>query len=389
MIVPCINEGLKALHEQDIVHRDIKPSNIFYSDAYDSVIIGDFGISSVLSDDISVRATTMSRTLGYAAPETSAGFISSESDYYSFGITLLHLITGQDPFVGMTDMQILMLTLNKKLEIPQTIGKRCASLIKGLTLKDRQDRWGYDEVKRWLNNENVELVEKDRKIEGIKPYNFGRKYYYDLQSLSMAFAENWENAKKHLYRGMVEKNIAQYGEEYVSQCMDLKELDDKDVAVFKLIYLLNADAPLCYKGELYHDIDSLGIKMAGNVNVFDENIMEMIYNGCLLEYVENAGYDDAFVKRIKEITEYINSGNPEFYYALMYTLYPALGYTINNCKFDKVEDLVLYINSQNSDIIEELAEELIDDELFQMWVYASGFTKQLLEWKKIYEEAVW
>lgn len=389
IIIPCLNEGLKALHEQGIVHRDIKPSNIFYNDDCSYVIIGDFGISSILNNDVSIRATTMSRTLGYAAPETSAGFISYESDYYSFGITLLHLLIGQDPFAGMTDMQILMQTINKKIEIPQIINKRLATLIKGLTLKDRNDRWGYNEVKRWLNNEKVDLVEKTNKVPGIKPYNFGRKHYYDLESLSMAFAENWENAKKHLYRGMVEKNISQYGEEYASQCIELKDIEDKDVAVFKLIYILNKDAPLCYKGELYNDIDSVGIKIAEHMDKFDENIIEMINNGCFMEYVNNAGYDEVFINKMREITDLINAGSKEYYYALMYTLNPSIGYTINDLKFDSLENFVSYLNSQSSDVIEELADELINDDIFQMWIYASGYPKQLMEWKKIYEKVEW
>lgn len=65
------------------------------------MVIGDFGISSVLNKDVSVRATSMSRTMGYSAPETSNGFISKESDYYSFGITLYHLVLGTDPFAGI------------------------------------------------------------------------------------------------------------------------------------------------------------------------------------------------------------------------------------------------------------------------------------------------
>ena len=44
VIIPCINEGLKALHDKDIIHRDIKPANIFWSEDRGKVIIGDFGI---------------------------------------------------------------------------------------------------------------------------------------------------------------------------------------------------------------------------------------------------------------------------------------------------------------------------------------------------------
>ena len=65
IITPSVNEGLKALHNQDIIHRDIKPSNMFYNDSKDKIVLGDFGISSVLKSDVSVRATNMSRTFGY------------------------------------------------------------------------------------------------------------------------------------------------------------------------------------------------------------------------------------------------------------------------------------------------------------------------------------
>ena len=53
-----------------------------------------------MKSDVSVRVTNMSRTFGYAAPETSTGFVSKESDYYSLGITLLHILLGQDSFFG-------------------------------------------------------------------------------------------------------------------------------------------------------------------------------------------------------------------------------------------------------------------------------------------------
>lgn len=165
---------------------------------------------------------------------------------------------GQDPFAGMTDMQILYSTINKPLEIPSTIPQRLQQLIRGLTVKDRNNRWGYEEVSRWLNNEDVEIKER-RTYKGMKPYNFMNNRYFGLDEISMAFAADWDNAMKHLYRGLVDKNIVQYGEEYANKIIDLKNLEDKDIAVFKMIYILNKNAPLCFKGAIYTDLQALGM----------------------------------------------------------------------------------------------------------------------------------
>ena len=209
VIIPGVNAGLHALHAKGIVHRDIKPSNIFFTNNHTSVVVGDFGISSVLNTNMSVRATGMARTLGYAAPETSTGYISKESDYYSFGVTLLHIVLGKDPFEGMTDMQILFQTVNEGLNIPSSVDPDIASLIKGLTIKDRTLRWGYDEVIAWLKGAAPALPEKGnvRKTlsgKAARPYRFANQYYTSLSELERAFARDWTNAKKHLYRGLIE-----------------------------------------------------------------------------------------------------------------------------------------------------------------------------------------
>jgi len=154
-VVPDVNEALNVIHQKNIVHRDIKPGNMFFTDGKNHVVIGDFGISSQLTDKEDVRITNCKRTPGYSAPETAHGFVSIESDYYSFGVSLLNLATGIDPFTGMNDLQILMCTLNYPLEIPSSVSSRLAKLIRGLTRKDRMERWGYNEIKQWLiNTEN-------------------------------------------------------------------------------------------------------------------------------------------------------------------------------------------------------------------------------------------
>ena len=100
------------------------------------------------------------RTDGYAAPEVYNQFICKENDYYSFGIMLLELALGEHPFKGFTSEQIMKVTLMDSVSIPSHIPQRLSKLIKGLTRKDRTNRWGYDEVKLWLNGEDVNVLRK-------------------------------------------------------------------------------------------------------------------------------------------------------------------------------------------------------------------------------------
>lgn len=388
VVVKSVNEGLKVLHDNGVIHRDIKPSNLFLNDDETRVVLGDFGISSILDSNVSVRSTSMSRTFGYSAPETSSGYVSKESDYYSFGITLLHLAIGQDPFAGMTDMQILYQTINKPLIIPTTVSPRLTQLIKGLTVKDRNNRWGYDEVTRWLNKEEVEIKERNT-YKGLKPYTFNYNKYYGLDEISMAFANDWDNAIKHLYRGLVEKNVLQYGEEYVSQIADAKNVGDQDVAVFKMIYILNPHAPLCFKGNVYADLQSLGMAMYEKGAKQDNDILKLITSGCLLEYIEKNTFNDEFKEQITFITQQLQNSKNDYYFALMYLLYPEIGFEYNKKKYVNLEDFINDLEKNSSEQITKICQDLISNKLFIMWIYSLGYFKQVENWIKVYEKAVW
>jgi tRNA A-37 threonylcarbamoyl transferase component Bud32 len=90
-----ICDVLEYLHQQKppIIFRDLKPSNIMIEPDGNIKLI-DFGIAKVLQP--SQRGTQIG-TPGYAPPEQYQGIATPESDIFSLGATLHHMLTGRDP----------------------------------------------------------------------------------------------------------------------------------------------------------------------------------------------------------------------------------------------------------------------------------------------------
>jgi serine/threonine protein kinase len=86
-------ETTEYLHKKKLVHRDIKPSNLLMSD---TVVILDFGAAE-FQKPYSSQSNSIIGTPGYQCPESFRGIISTQSDIYSIGATLLFLLTKQAP----------------------------------------------------------------------------------------------------------------------------------------------------------------------------------------------------------------------------------------------------------------------------------------------------
>ncbi|XP_057843796.2 G-type lectin S-receptor-like serine/threonine-protein kinase At2g19130 [Cryptomeria japonica] len=90
--------GLLYLHEQcsdRIIHGDIKPENILLDKDFIPKL-GDFGLAKLVGRDFSKVVTATRGTRGYLAPEWLSGLpITPKVDVYSFGMTLLEIISGR------------------------------------------------------------------------------------------------------------------------------------------------------------------------------------------------------------------------------------------------------------------------------------------------------
>ncbi|KAG8074982.1 hypothetical protein GUJ93_ZPchr0006g44721 [Zizania palustris] len=117
-----IADALDYLHNScspPIIHCDLKPSNVLLREDL-TACIGDFGLAKLLPDPAShgvanAESTIGIRgTIGYVAPEYgTTGKVTASGDVYSFGITLLEIISGKAP----TDDE-----LGDSLTLPEFVG---------------------------------------------------------------------------------------------------------------------------------------------------------------------------------------------------------------------------------------------------------------------------
>ena len=105
-IVIQILSGVQEAHQHDIYHRDLKPANIIIT-RDNTVKILDFGIAKISGVDITTTGCQVG-TLAYMSPEQLQGTeANQQSDIWSCGVIFYELLTGQRPFRGKENHQIM------------------------------------------------------------------------------------------------------------------------------------------------------------------------------------------------------------------------------------------------------------------------------------------
>ncbi|KAK5173450.1 serine/threonine protein kinase [Saxophila tyrrhenica] len=93
-------QGVKYLHERNIVHRDIKPENILLTDKNLNVKLADFGLAKIIGEES--FTTTLCGTPSYVAPEilqqTNHRRYTRAVDVWSLGVVLYISLCGFPPF---------------------------------------------------------------------------------------------------------------------------------------------------------------------------------------------------------------------------------------------------------------------------------------------------
>lgn len=138
------------LHKNNIIHKDINPNNFIWNYKTNQVKIIDFGISAEVAREASqcTNLNLLEGTLDYISPEQTGRInrsIDYRSDLYSLGITLYELFTGQLPFYGEDELEVIYSHIAKKpvppIEIKPDIPVVLSDIIMKLIAKPVEDRY--------------------------------------------------------------------------------------------------------------------------------------------------------------------------------------------------------------------------------------------------------
>jgi hypothetical protein len=153
-IMLAVLDAVGHAHAAGIIHRDLKPANVLLA-RKDGVLIPkvtDFGIAKVAAEVAgkgkrSTHGDARMGTLGYMSPEQvrRAKDVTVRSDIFSLGAMLYELATGEQPFTGESDYDVMESVVNGRYPDPAAIHEGIdpgiAAVIRRALALDPADRY--------------------------------------------------------------------------------------------------------------------------------------------------------------------------------------------------------------------------------------------------------
>jgi serine/threonine protein kinase len=268
------SRALEFAHKAGITHRDIKPANILLTGETD-VKITDFGAALIATGD-----TTQVSAIGspaYMSPEqVREHALDHQTDIYSLGVVMYHLLTGRLPFQGANNFSLIYQITNVEAEpvssfrpeVPEAVD----AIVRHAMAKDLTERY-----RNW-EDFSLDLAEAFRHQHGgWRAQEFADSDKFEtLRKLPFfrhfSDAELWEVARMSVWRRAAPGELLmKEGEPGDFFCV-LAEGQVKVTKKGKLLNLLRAGEPF---GEMAYLSKNSNVRGADVSVVSESNIISV------------------------------------------------------------------------------------------------------------------
>lgn len=314
-ITQQLNEALHSIHSLGIYHLDIKPENLYLFD--DRVKLGDFGIARNAAGKGSHVTEHIVGTPGYRAPEAVRYVYGAASDYYSLGITLASLFEGHFIFENMTYEMQALAEESERLPLVRVDPNReqLENLLNGLCRINSKQRFGYEEVNRWLADHNY--TGGGAEEEWPKAFRLLGDIYRDERSMFQGITkdeQHWDEAKNMLYTKIIEQFFISFRTDLARAAQIAEELyrtENRDKGLSVFLKNLFAPGAIVWKGYTFNSLSELGSKMVTTKTPAAYG--ELLQNHCISHWLSNTEgiRVDAETQKLVDEIEALSVSEPE------------------------------------------------------------------------------
>ncbi len=175
-----VSLALAHAHSRGFIHRDVKPKNIMLTKS-GSAKLADLGLARPIIDEarsVAERGQALGTPL-YISPEQARGLdVGPQTDLYSLGVTLYHMLTGRVPFQGADRRDVMRKHLHEQAIPPDhlvpTISQSAAEIVEMLMQKTTAARYAtaeevVEDIDLALGGQQTKYARKAPDLGSIAP----------------------------------------------------------------------------------------------------------------------------------------------------------------------------------------------------------------------------